>query len=58
MKSKQMNEQAVRQVWDEAFSLLILSSLAARKSSKGSQNQLTIYFKENDYSTYIFKEFP
>lgn len=53
-----MNEQAVRQVWDEAFSLLILSSLAARKSSKGSQNQFTIYFKENDYSTYIFKEFP
>lgn len=53
-----MNEQAVRQVWDEAFSLLILSSLAVRKSSKGSQNQFTIYFKENDYSTYIFKEFP
>lgn len=48
MKSKQMNEQAVRQVWDEAFSLLILSSLAARESSKGSQNQFTIYLFQRE----------
>lgn len=47
-----MNEQPVREVWDEAFYLLINSS-AARKRNRGSQNQFTIHLFQREWLEHL-----